>query len=104
MKSRFIVNNPYVVCLVYDRKLGKKFRGIAKCQPEDIFSEEKGKTIAQLKAEIYRENYRSRKALAEAGRIAQKALSAHKECVNRAEIYFNNRLKKQKQLETLLQA
>ena len=58
MSKKFIVNEPYVICILTDRKLGKKFKGIAKCAPEDMFDENKGKQIAELKAKIKRDNYK----------------------------------------------
>ncbi len=38
-----------VYFLTYDNR---EFKGVAKCSPEDVFDEEKGKKIAQLKALI----------------------------------------------------
>jgi hypothetical protein len=61
MKSKFIVNEPYVIALYHDHKLGKRFKGIAKCQPTDKFDEEKGKKIAQARMEINRLSYKGNK-------------------------------------------
>lgn len=55
MKTKIIVNAPRVIHIIEDEVLGKKFKGIAKCNSDDTWDEEKGKKIARLRAEIKRD-------------------------------------------------
>ena len=87
MKSKFIVNEPYTICLFHDRKLGKKFRGIAKCSQEDTFDPEKGMQIAQLKAEINRDKYRLNRAQSDVNYIERKAFQLVDNLYKRMDIY-----------------
>lgn len=88
MRTKFIVNEPYVICLAVDQKLGKRFRGVAKCGGDDIFDVEKGKQIAQLKAEIKKEEYRyfqMDKAIGYINRQSEKLIDHYS---NRQDMYF----------------
>lgn len=58
MRNKTIVNNPYIIYILEDKKLGKKFKGVAKCSTDDTFDEAKGIQIATLKAEIKRDRYK----------------------------------------------
>lgn len=90
MKTKFIVNEPYVICLFNDRKLGRKFKGIAKCSIDDVFDIEKGKQIAKLKAEINREYYRINKADKNIAFIEKKAIQLVEDLYSRLDIYEEN--------------
>jgi hypothetical protein len=84
-----------------DRKLNKKFKGIAKCLPGDVFSEEKGRRIAQLKAESNREMYRIRRAWSALKHINKYADIFADELHNRVDIYRSNLEKKREELREL---
>ncbi len=89
MRTKFIVNEPYVICLAKDQKLGKRFRGVAKCGGGDIFDVEKGKEIAKLKAEIKKEEYRyykMDKAIRYINRQSEKLIDHYS---NRQDMYFD---------------
>lgn len=102
MLTKFVVNEPYVICLLIDRKLQKKFKGIAKCMPNDTFNARKGKEIAKLKAEIRREAYRIRSASGEIRFYCKYADSMKNDLVNRIRIYENNYEGKYRALEELI--
>jgi hypothetical protein len=63
MKAKYIINEPYVICILPDRKLGKRFKGIAHCFEPDTFDVEFGKERARKKAELKRKEYKYRQAV-----------------------------------------
>ena len=102
MLTKFVVNEPYVICLLIDRKLKKKFKGVAKCLPGDTFVEKTGKEIAKLKAEIKREDFRIRSASGEIKFYCKYLDSMKNNLVNRIRIYENNHRKKNEMLEEMI--
>jgi len=102
MKTKFIVNEPYVVCIGVDRKLGRKFKGKAKCQPDDVFDVEKGKEIAQLKMEINRELCRINRTGSEIRYIENQTKKIVDNLYNRILIYNEKLDNKYTQLYELL--
>ena len=102
MKAKFIVNEPYVIWILVDRKLRKKFKGIAKCLPGDVFNEQRGKDIAKVKAEINRDRYRARRAMSAARFIERRAETLVNEYWKRVELYDDNITRKYLRLEELV--
>ncbi len=85
--KKFIVKEPYVICIMIDRKLNRKFKGIAKCNPPDVFDIQKGKQIAELKAGIKKEDYRINKADRIISQIERQAENLIDEYENRIDLY-----------------
>jgi hypothetical protein len=102
MKTHFIVKEPYVICLIKDRKLRRRFKGLAKCDPRDEFDVEKGKKIAQLKAEINREKYRFKSVEKDIRQIDKYTNGLKRECYNRMSIFDENMSKKYDELSSYI--
>ena len=49
---KFIINEPTVICIITDKENNKWFKGIAKCLTTDEFDQQRGMSIALLKAKI----------------------------------------------------
>jgi hypothetical protein len=50
-------NKPYTICLLTTKLDGRVYKGIAKCLPNDIYSESKGIEIAKVKAQLKATKY-----------------------------------------------
>jgi hypothetical protein len=84
-REKTIINNPYIIHIIEDGKLNKKFRGIAKCNNSDSFDETKGMQIARLKAEIKREKARLNSLSSEYNFLERAILSEQKQLIRRSE-------------------
>lgn len=102
MLTKFVVNEPYIICLLIDRKLKKKFKGVAKCLPGDTFVEKTGKEIAKLKAEMKREDFRIRSASGWINYCYRIADNMANDLANRMNIYEKNYREKYRALEELI--
>ena len=74
MKYKFYVFDNKMICLSTFR--GKTIRGIAKCDPEDTFNEDKGRKLSQLRCK--------RKVLTKRVKFAQNAYYAAQRAVEEA--------------------
>ena len=99
--EKTIVNQPYIIHVIEDGELDKKFRGICKCQPSDEWNEENGKRMAKLKAEIKRENYKKRQLISEYNFYERAVANEQKQIIQRVDAIETKIYKKNEELFVL---
>jgi hypothetical protein len=101
MKGKTIVNNPYVIHIIKDRKLGKVFKGVAKCSDNDIFDEVKGTKIAVLKAEIKRDRSKMNNLLSQYNYLTKAVDNELNQIEKRVDMFEERIQKKYEDIEAL---